>query len=218
MKILIADDDRTTLHLLEAHLLRWNHEPILATDGTQALQRMTEPGAPSMAILDWIMPGTHGDRLCHELRTQLAHTPPYLILLTGKSDRDDMVRGFEAGADDYVLKPFHEAELHARVRAGIRILDMQHRLGARVNELEEALARIKTLQGLLPICAWCNKIRDDRNYWQKVETYLSDHSDVRFTHCICPECRESQALAMSRHLRKAVPTASESAASKPPGP
>ena len=80
------------------------------------------------------------------------------------------------------------ALLHARVQAGVRILELQTNLANRVKELEEALSQIKQLQGLLPICSYCKKIRNDQDYWQQVDHYITEHSEAKFTHSICPEC------------------------------
>ena len=100
------------------------------------------------------------------------------------------LKGLTAGADDYMTKPFDRAELKARINAGERILRLQAELAARVKELELALANVRLLQGLLPICCYCKKIRNDQNYWQQVDTYIADHSEAQFTHGICPECRD----------------------------
>ena len=114
----------------------------------------------------------------------------YIILLTAKGRKEDIVQGLTAGADDYIIKPFDRSELKARINAGERILRLQAELAARVKELELALTNVKLLQGLLPICCYCKKIRNDQNYWQQVDTYIADHSEAQFTHGICPECRE----------------------------
>jgi response regulator RpfG family c-di-GMP phosphodiesterase len=113
-------------------------------------------------------------------------------MLTSRGSPEDTVEGLEAGADDYICKPFNSAELRARIRNGARLLDLQSKLQDRVLELEEALARVKQLQGLLPICSYCKKIRSDGNYWQQVENYISDHTGATFSHGICPQCYESQ--------------------------
>ena len=102
-----------------------------------------------------------------------------------------MITGLKAGADDYLTKPVIVGELEARLQVASRVVALQERLSRyRVLELEEALRNVRQLQGLLPICAYCKRIRDDKNYWSQVETYLADHSDVQFSHGICPSCFE----------------------------
>ena len=93
-----------------------------------------------------------------------------------------------AGADDYLVKPCHSGELLARVSVGARVLELQEGLAARVEELQLALSQVKQLSGLLPICWYCKSIRSDDNFWEQVDTYLTQHSDAHFTHGICPAC------------------------------
>jgi DNA-binding response OmpR family regulator len=175
---------------LETALSKWGYEPIVTTDGLQALEILVQPGAPSLAVLDWMMPGMDGAEVCRRVRSQGADRLLYIILLTAKARKQDIVQGLTAGADDYIIKPFDRAELKARISTGERILRLQAELAARVKELELALANVKLLQGLLPICCYCKKIRNDQNYWQQVDSYIADHSEAQFTHGICPECRE----------------------------
>ena len=101
---------------------------------------------------------------------------------------DDVLAGLRAGADDYISKPSNVEELQARVAIGVRIIELQKSLVDRVREMEGALREVKQLQGILPICAYCQKIRDDQNYWQRVEQYISEHTDAHFSHSVCPEC------------------------------
>ncbi|MGO9245740.1 MAG: response regulator transcription factor [Verrucomicrobiia bacterium] len=190
MRILIAEDDVVSRHLLETTLTKWGYEVISTTDGLQALGVMSQPDAPSLAVLDWMMPGLDGAEVCRRARSFGTDRLLYIILLTAKGRKEDIVQGLTAGADDYIIKPFDRSELKARINVGERILRLQAELAARVKELELALANVKLLQGLLPICCYCKKIRNDHNYWQQVDTYISDHSEAQFTHGICPECRE----------------------------
>jgi DNA-binding response OmpR family regulator len=190
MRVLLAEDDRATCRSLEAVLSRWDYEVFVTSDGAAAWQVLQGEDPPQLALLDWVMPGLTGLDVCRRVRARPAAKPLYLILLTARTDKEDIVTGLEAGADDYVTKPFDRGELRARLQAGRRIVELQNSLADRVGELEEALARVKQLQGLLPICCYCKKIRDDRHYWRQVECYLAEHSDARFTHSICPDCFE----------------------------
>ena len=191
MRILIAEDDPVSRRMLEATLHRWGHDVIHVADGDAAWSKLQDPGAPRLAILDWMMPGLDGVEICRKVREMSPARPPYLILLTARGRKPDIVAGLEAGADDYVTKPFDREELRARVQAGARILELQDALAERVRELQEAISRVKLLQGLLPICSYCKRVRNDGDYWQQVESYVSEHSEARFSHGICPECYES---------------------------
>jgi sigma-B regulation protein RsbU (phosphoserine phosphatase) len=187
-RVLVADDDAVSLRVLQKALEKWGHEVMVARNGTEAWQILTRPEAPQIAILDWMMPGMDGPTICRRARAVPSITAPYLILLTARNDYVDIVAGLEAGANDYVTKPFHQAELRARVRVGLRVLELQSKLAERVHDLEAALTQVKQLRGLLPICMYCKKIRNDGDYWQQVETYISDHTEAEFSHGICPEC------------------------------
>ena len=188
MKILIAEDDAISRRVLEATLTKFGYDVVVAADGAEAWALLEREDAPRMAILDWMMPEIDGIELCRRLRSIPSATPPYLILLTAKSTKEDVVIGLDAGANDYLTKPFDRAELRARVRVGAQVLELQGHLAERVRELEDALTQVKQLQGLLPICSYCKKIRDEQNYWQRVDSYLSEHTDVMFSHGICPDC------------------------------
>lgn len=188
MRLLIAEDDATSRLLLVDALQRWHYEVAAYADGLAALDALQQPGAPKLALLDWMMPGLEGTEICRRLRATPTETPPYLILLTAHDNKHDVVTGLEAGANDYISKPFDRDELRARLAVGQRVLELQQALSQRVQDLQEAMAHIKTLQGLLPICMHCHKIRNDEQSWERLERYLSDHAEVKFTHSICPEC------------------------------
>jgi CheY-like chemotaxis protein len=188
MKVLIAEDDPVSRRVLVATLDKFGYEVVVASDGAEAWAALQLADAPRLAILDWMMPEMDGVELCRRVRDLPTTTPPYLILLTAKSGKENIVRGLEAGANDYLTKPFDRAELHARVQVGAHVLELQGNLAARVCELEAALSQVKHLQGLLPICSYCKKIRDEQNYWHRVENYISEHAEVSFSHGICPAC------------------------------
>jgi sigma-B regulation protein RsbU (phosphoserine phosphatase) len=196
MRIVIADDDIVLRHALTVRLKQWGYEPVVCVDGGEARSVLFGESAPPIAILDWNMPCVDGLNLCTELRNDPRTASIYVLMLTGKSTKDDVVAGLDGGVDEYLVKPFDWRELRARVANGARIAALQQSLAARVEELQEALSNVRRLTGLLPMCAYCKRIRDDDDYWQKLESYLSKHSDAQFTHGICPDCfaREADGL------------------------
>jgi CheY-like chemotaxis protein len=191
MRILIAEDEPVSRRLLQKSLEGWGYETELCADGLQAWDALQHPDAPTIAVLDWMMPGMDGPDICRGIRESGQSRQPYLILLTGRTRMQDVVTGLKAGADDYLTKPVDRDELEARLGVATRIVQLQQRLALRVSELEQALSRVRQLQGLLPICAYCKRIRDDQNYWNQVETYIAEHLDIRFSHGICPSCLET---------------------------
>jgi phosphoserine phosphatase RsbU/P len=189
-KILVADDEPSIRRLVRATLAGSPYEVVQAQDGDEAWRLLEPDDGPEMAILDWMMPGMSGPEVCLKSRQQRRPVARYIILLTARGRMQDIVAGLEAGADDYIVKPFEPEELRARVGVGARVIGLQRDLAQRVKELEDALGREQRLQGLLPICSYCKKIRNDQNYWQRVETYIAQHAEVRFTHSVCPDCQD----------------------------
>ncbi len=134
-KILIADDDPVSRHMLHAFLVNWGYEVVAVIDGVDALQILEKEDAPPLALLDWMMPGIAGPQICARVREHPDQPYVYILLLTARSQKDDLLRGLEAGADDYLTKPFDAQELRARLRVGQRILDLQNGLIAAREEL-----------------------------------------------------------------------------------
>jgi DNA-binding response OmpR family regulator len=205
VNILVADDDPLYRKLLETSLRAWDYEVRLASDGDQAWEVISDTRSPLLAILDWSMPGADGLELCRRVRAQPANRSVFVILLTAHTSREDRIRGLKAGADDYIVKPCDHDELYARIQVGVRMLRLQQNLADRVRELEKALASVTQLQGLLPMCCYCKCIRNDENYWEQVEHYIASHSELQFSHGICPSCYtkvvEPQLLAARRAQR-----------------
>jgi DNA-binding response OmpR family regulator len=190
MRVLIADDEATSRHLIQATLGGWGFEVLVAVDGCEALRVLQESRGPEIAMLDWMMPGIDGLDVCRRMRAMMPNAATYIILVTARKGLENVVRGLEAGADDYITKPFDPRELRARLHVGVRIVQLQKALTERFQELEDALKRVKQLQGLLPICSYCKKIRNDRNYWEQVDAYIASHSEAQFSHGVCPDCYE----------------------------
>lgn len=187
MHILIAEDDATSQRLLAAILKRARYRTIGVDNGVDAL-RVLQQSEASLAILDLMMPGMDGLEVVRRIRRVPPPIPPYLILLSTKNEKADVVVGLDAGANDYLGKPFDDDELRARVAVGRRMIEMRITLASNLQELADALDQVRTLRGILPICANCKNIRDDQGYWSKVETYLKQHTKAEFSHAVCPDC------------------------------
>lgn len=202
MRVLIADDDLTTCTILAEVVRKWGYEPTVVVDGEAAWQVMQEGEPPRLLLIDWEMPKLDGLSLCRRIRKHESNDPPYLILLTARTDTDDIVAGLEAGANDYVPKPFAKAELQARLQTGKRILvlqeqliddikaqeDLNSKLKQSNQDLEQTLAELEVLQGVIPICSYCKKIHQTSGGWEGIEKYVQDHSSAQFSHGICPCC------------------------------
>jgi len=202
MKILVAEDDLTSQTIIKAIVAKAGYEPILTGDGLSAYEILSQPGAPKIAILDWMMPGMDGVEICRKVRELKSDDPAYLILLTGRDSRKDIINGLRSGANDYIVKPYDPEELQARIGVGRKVVELQGTLSLRIIELQTALAQIKTLKGLLPICMYCKKIRDDKQYWQQVESYVTTHSEAEFSHGICPDCYKKYILPEIDKIKK----------------
>lgn len=179
MKILIVDDDSTTRLVLGATLSRLGHEVLVADNGTSAWAIIREQ-AIAVLLTDWSMPGMNGLELCRQVRAAPGSKYTYVILLTVLDGREYFLKGMEAGADDFITKPWDEQQLAARLRVAERLLHLQ--------------SEVTVLSGLLPICSYCKSIRDDHNYWQQLEAYVSTRTDARFSHGICPKCYKDRVL------------------------
>ncbi len=141
MKILIADDSIVSRHLLEATLRKWGYDVMVACDGAEALELLQRQDAPALIILDWMMPGMTGVEVCRRIRERDNEPYTYILLLTSKSQKEDLIEGMEAGADDYITKPFDQNELQVRLRAGTRLVDLQTQLLKAREDLREQATR-----------------------------------------------------------------------------
>jgi DNA-binding response OmpR family regulator len=207
--ILIVDDSPTNLGVLFDYLRNSGFKVLVAEDGEGALQR-ADYARPDIILLDVLMPGLDGFETCRRLKENKETKNIPVIFMTALSDTVDKLKGFEAGAVDYVTKPVEVAEVLARIRTHLTLRNLQKQLQIandtlteklqeldrtnvelqrRNTELQEALNTIRTLSGFVPICAWCHKkIQDEAGQWIRLESYIEEHSEARFTHGICPDC------------------------------
>lgn len=200
-KILVVDDIKKNIQVLGNVLGKEGYAVSYATDGAKALE-MTRTDDFDLILLDVMMPGIDGFEVCRRLKENLKTQKIPILFLTAKSEQDDIVRGLQQGAVDYLTKPFNTAELLARVKTQMALRQAQHTILLRNAELEEknrrleqlldenqkAMSELKTLRGILPICAQCKKIRNDEGYWTTIETYIIKHSEAEFSHGICQDC------------------------------
>lgn len=200
MRILIAEDDRTTRRMLEVRLTAFGHQVDCAEDGMQAWE-MFQAGSYDVVVSDWMMPKLDGPDLCRRIRALEDRPFCFLLMLTSRGTTEDLVEGIESGADDFMTKPFVNEELQARLHAAGRVIELERRLAGKVEDLERALSEVKTLRGLLPICMYCHKVRDDSDIWEQIEAYIASRSEAEFTHSICPPCYEDQVKPMLSELR-----------------
>jgi CheY-like chemotaxis protein len=180
--ILAIDDTPLNLSILFGFLDHSGFKILIANDGDDGI-RIAELAMPDIILLDVMMPGLDGFETCRRLKKNQTTRGIPVIFMTALSDTSDKVRGFEAGAVDYITKPFEEEEVLARITTHLTVLRQR-------KELEKALNEVKRLSGLLPICASCKKIRNDKGYWEEVETYIKERSEVEFSHGVCPECAQ----------------------------
>lgn len=194
IRLLVVDDDPDVSTLLSRYFSTQGFAVSAAASGAM-LRRVLADQPVDLVLLDLGLPGEDGFALTRYLHE---HWRGPVIIVSGRGESVDRVVGLELGADDYITKPFDRDELHARVNVGLRMAALQQSLAERVAELEDALKRVKQLQGLLPICCYCKCIRNDGNYWQRVEEYIGEHSDARFSHGICPKCFDTVVKAQLR--------------------
>lgn len=185
--ILVVDDNSDNLRLLAQLLTEHHYKARLATNGSRALATVIKE-APDLILLDVMMPGIDGFEVCRQLKADERTAGIPVIFISALHETIDKVKAFSLGGVDYISKPFQEEEVIARVKTHLSISILQRRLSKKNAELEKALAEIKILRGIIPICASCKKIRNDEGYWQQLEIYIQDHSDAEFSHGICDEC------------------------------
>jgi len=192
MNVLIAEDDDLSRMLLQTLLTEWGYNVTVAVDGNEAWKILSEPDHPHLLLLDWSMPGLEGPEIIQKLRQRSPDQPYYAIIITSRNNKNAAASVLEAGADDFINKPFDSSELRARVAVGERTCRLQMAMAENIVDLNKALARVKQLEGIIPICSWCKKIRDEQGNWLQLETYICKHSEAVFSHGMCSECYAEQ--------------------------
>ena len=188
IKVLVVDDDPESLFAMTRNLRSVGYRVFEATTGDEGL-RTARIERPDLILLDVMLPDADGMVLCSQIKADPDFDGTFVVLASGKKITSmDQADGLILGADGYILKPISNDEFIARVNAFVRIIRSEKERNRVIIDLQEALAKIKTLSGLLPICSYCKNIRDDVGYWNKIETYIKEHTLAEFSHGICPEC------------------------------
>jgi AmiR/NasT family two-component response regulator len=190
IRVLIVEDNILVGELIEGILKKLGYHVVgLAYDGFQSLKAMDRlvdtPDRPDVILMDIEMPGMNGIEASRHIQ---ARYPTPVVMLTAYDEPDLVGEASEAGAGAYLLKPPNIGELERAIVIAIARFDDMIELRRLNAELQAALDQVRTLSGLLPICAACKKIRDDQGYWHQVESYIQEHSDAKFSHGICPDC------------------------------
>lgn len=195
VRVLVAEDDPYFARVLEKRLTAEGYQVQTAKDGRDGMKAIVA-WEPDLVISDWMMPEVDGLELCQSVKTGLRESAPYFILLTARGELSDRLLGLDTGADDYLVKPCDQAELLARVRAGLRIVSLTRELRDALVQLREARTDLASsrketvrLTGLIAICSFCKKARTEDDQWKDIDQYLADRAQADFTHGICPECR-----------------------------
>jgi phosphoserine phosphatase RsbU/P len=196
MKVLLVEDDRFSRKVLQAMLERFQCEVTAVDCGTEALREFVR-NKPDLVLTDWLMPGLDGLSLCRRIREYEDDDYTFVVMVSAKNRKEDVLEAMEAGVDDFLAKPFHREELRLRLRNAERLLNLQRSLAKRITELEDATAHVERLQGFLPICAYCKKVRNDGDFWQQIEHYIAERAEqLFFSHSICPSCYEEHVKPM----------------------
>ncbi len=197
MKILIVDDEAVNVGVL-ANALKGSYEICTALSGEEALGMLKEH-SPDLVLLDVMMPEMDGFEVCRLMRAEGAYADTPIIFVTALDSEEGESEGLELGAVDYITKPVNLKLAKLRIRNQLElkrqrnVVEAQNRLlTLQKAELEATLARVKRLEGLITICMSCKKIRGENKAWQRLEKYMSEHSDAFFSHGICPECLEKE--------------------------
>ena len=184
--ILIVDDTPENLTLLRSMLTEKGYRVLAAINGEMALKAV-RTNLPDLILLDIRMPGMDGYEVCKQLKSEEKTRKIPVIFISALNEVDDKVKALSLGGVDYITKPFQAEEVLARIKTHLALRSLQKSLEDKNAQLQKALDEIKTLQGIIPICANCKKVRDDESYWNEVESYLKK-LDIILAHSVCPDC------------------------------
>lgn len=188
IKILVVDDDPDILFATLRILKQEGYEMLGAETGNDCLEKVSN-APPDLILLDIQLPDISGIEVCLKLKNNPDHLNIYVMMMSGiKISSDDQADGLDAGADGYIARPVSNRELISRVTSMVRLIRVERKNDCYLNELKQAMDKIKVLSGVIPICMYCKQIRDDKGYWNQLEEFISSHSDALFSYCVCDDC------------------------------
>ena len=190
MKILIVDDDPTAIMVLDAMLRQLGHQPEVATDGQQGWEKYLSLH-PGVVISDWVMPGLDGLELCRRIRGHGGDYSFFVLVSQRTTATDNLKLAVEAGVDDFLQKPVRQEDLWLRLRMAERILNYDR--------------EVRHLEEFIPICSYCKKVRDDKNYWEQIEQYINTRTGSNFSHSVCPDCYNRVVVPQMNQIGAEVP-------------
>ncbi len=187
-RVLVVDDDERSRNGLVRLLQRDGYDVAIANDGQAAIDILLAPDSPQIALIDWEMPRLDGIHVCWAVRSIPSRPYTYIIMVTAKAEAADALAAFSAGVDDFLTKPMDSLQLLARLRCGERVLGLEKRCADRIAELDGALAEVRELKSLLPICMSCERVRNADNEWEGLATYVRENADTDYSRLLCPAC------------------------------
>jgi DNA-binding response OmpR family regulator len=187
VKILTAEDESVSRLALTTQLKKLGHDVLASSNGEEAWE-IFRTRHPELVITDWIMPKLDGLELCRLIRETVREKYTYIIVLTSFGGKGYYLEGMNAGADDFVTKPFDIDELRARLAVAARILKLQD--------------EVKVLEGLFPMCSYCKRIRDSTDHWLPMDQYITENTDASISHSICPHCYETKVKPQIEELKR----------------
>ncbi len=208
-RILVVDDEPINIQLITS-ALKDEYDILAALNGYDAIGQLKEHN-PDLVLLDVMMPDLSGFEVCRIIKSDATFTEIPVIFLTALDSLEGELQGLELGGIDYLTKPINFDLLKLRVRNHIAlkvrndlVKEQRDLLACQKQELEAALARVKQLEGIIPICMYCKKIRNDQNSWQQLEIYITEHSEAMFSHGMCPHCAEEQMKMINNLVRHSI--------------
>jgi len=188
IRILVVDDD-PDIRFATARILRNAGYSVEEAESGEDCLKQVKENAPDLVLLDVVMPDIDGDEVCRLIKSGSKTAGTFVVLISGqRTSSDDKSVGLETGSDGYIVRPVSKRELLAWIQSISRIIEAERERDRLIEALSETMERLETLQGILPICSGCKKIRDDNNEWTDIDVYVTDRSKASFTHGFCPEC------------------------------